>query len=61
MKLPKRGTKVEDLKCKLCSRKSRDQPEDIRDCVEKKCPFNDVKKAKDKIEKEKKEKEKHNK
>ena len=42
MKLPKRGTPINDLKCKVCQKLAKDQPNDIKQCDNSQCPFKEV-------------------
>ena len=39
MRLPKAGVAPENLKCKICSKKADEQPNDIKQCENKDCPF----------------------
>jgi len=43
--LPKLGTKIEDLKCKICQKGSKEQPNDINECTNDKCPYPKTKKV----------------
>ena len=38
MRLPKPGTKVEDLKCKVCGKEPKDQANEPEECDLENCP-----------------------
>jgi len=46
MRLPKPGTKSVDLKCKVCQKGPKEQPDDMNECANKLCPY-DKEKPKD--------------
>ena len=41
MRLPKPGVSVDELKCKICGVKAKEQPNDIKQCTKKHCPYKD--------------------
>ena len=42
MKLPKPGVAADDLKCKVCQKTAKQQPDDISECKNEKCPYKEV-------------------